>query len=382
MQRRAAAIYFALFLVIGAGAYAYTGVAQKPHVDVDQYGQTYVNGDELTVDGRTYAVSGINLTGGGGGGGHGGGGGGQMVGTLTWTDSDATFTASLENNTTASWQTVSWEGQAGVEGVTLQNGSSVQYNGSVHDVLLNESASPPTVTLRQVGSGSGNDSNVTADTYELGDMVTFHQDDRLIFGATITEVTGSTATLQWGDEFYVSIPNETDPSTVSLTQQFNVTRRLTTDPQVRNGTVTIDGEPYVVNRTTNQNTPLSEYLPEPQVTEFSEGDELTYNGNVTTIGNITREAAPLSWTGAQNKTVDLSEGASLSLNDQEYFVHFPGQHSVQLVENTTDAWNAYQSDLNTIDVYNERMAGLWGVTILSFLAAFVLLVAAYLPVKD
>lgn len=372
MQRRAAAVYFALFLVIGAGAYAYTGVAQEPNVNIDQYGQTYTTGDGLSVNGRAYTVTKVNKSGSG------------MIGSLRWTDTNATFSTSIENNSTVSWQAVSWEGQAGIESATFQNGSSMQYNGSRHTVLLNTSASPPTMTLRRATNGSTtNGTNVSSDTYEKGGAISFRTaDGRLILGATITNISGSQATLKWGEDYLAVVPNETDPSTVTFTQQFNVSRRLKTDPGVKNETITSEGEKYVVNRTTNSLKRLSEYLPEPQATDFSEGEQLTYNGNVTTIENITSSSVPLNWTGTENRTVDLSEGASLSLNGQQYFVHFSDTSTVKLVQNSSEAWEAYQSELESIDDYHERIAGLWAVAILSVLAALILLFAAYLPVKD
>jgi len=52
MQRRAAAIYFVFFLVVGAAAYAYIGVAQssqQPAFDVD--GPTLAGNESTTIDG-------------------------------------------------------------------------------------------------------------------------------------------------------------------------------------------------------------------------------------------------------------------------------------------------------------------------------------------
>ena len=54
MQRRAAAVYFVFFLVIGAGAYSFLAVAQGPAIELD--GETYSQGDSFTVDGRVPGV--------------------------------------------------------------------------------------------------------------------------------------------------------------------------------------------------------------------------------------------------------------------------------------------------------------------------------------
>lgn len=55
MQRRAAAIYFMLFVVVGAGAYAFLGVMSEPAVQLD--GPTYQAGDTFSAGGVTYTVN-------------------------------------------------------------------------------------------------------------------------------------------------------------------------------------------------------------------------------------------------------------------------------------------------------------------------------------
>jgi hypothetical protein len=58
MQRRAAAVYFVLFVLVGAGAYGFIQVGMsEPTVALD--GPTYVEGEELTVGDRTYTVDAI-----------------------------------------------------------------------------------------------------------------------------------------------------------------------------------------------------------------------------------------------------------------------------------------------------------------------------------
>jgi hypothetical protein len=57
MQRRAAAVYFILFVVVGAGAYGFLGVISQPPVDLD--GPTHGSGDEFSAGGVTYTVSSI-----------------------------------------------------------------------------------------------------------------------------------------------------------------------------------------------------------------------------------------------------------------------------------------------------------------------------------
>jgi len=374
MQRRAAAAYLVLFLVIGVGAYAVIGVAEKPHVDLEA--PEYAPGDTLTVDGRTYTVDEITESGSGGGG-HGGGGGTEITGTLTWTDSEATSTASLENGTTVAWQSVSWDGQD-VQRRTLSAGETIQYNGSSHEVELNTSASPPAMTVQQIADPAVNE------TVAVGDTLSMEYEDELILGATLTSVTDEEATLTWGEDYQVVIQDTPDPDTARLIQSFNLTRRLAADPFVFNETSEVDGVEGVVYRTNDTFQRLDQYLPDPEIQKLTEGDSLTFEGNETTVGNITSAAVPLEWTGPRTYEIELSQGGSANLNGQPHFVRFPDNESVQILPNGSDSqyWQAYQADQTRIHSYNERMAGLWGVTILSLLAAIILAVAAYIPVKD
>ena len=57
MQRRAAAVYAALFVVVAAGAYGMVGVAQEPVVSLDDPDYSLSSGDDLSIDGRTYTAT-------------------------------------------------------------------------------------------------------------------------------------------------------------------------------------------------------------------------------------------------------------------------------------------------------------------------------------
>lgn len=357
MQRRAAAVYFVLFAVVSAGAYASLGMAERPQVDLS--GDSYAEGETLTVGDRTYTVASA----------------GGSSGELTWTDQSATETATLENDSTVSWQTVSWDGQR-VERVTVANGSTVTVDDRDNRVLLNASVDPPTLRIEAVDNRSVNT------TFERGETLTFESDGQYVPDGTITEITTAEATVSWGSEYRVAIPNETDPTTASLRQQQNVTRLLVTDDAVEDSLGTApDGTRYVEYRNGTQQ-PLAEYLPDPDVKALAEGETLQYEGNETTVGNITRTEVPLNWTASRPVSVGLSEGESVDLDGDSYFVHFPDSGTVQLAPNTTETRDAYQDTHERIDVYEERKAGLWGVVILSVFAGVLLIGLAYLPNKD
>lgn len=357
MQRRAAAAYFVLFVVVSAGAYAYIGMADRPQVDLT--GQSYTEGETFTAGDRAYTVSSL----------------GDASGELTWTDPDATKTVTLEHNSTASWRTVSWADQS-VETVTLPNGSTVTFNDRASQVVLNASTDPPTLRVVAVDNRSVNT------TFERGGAITIARDDQYVPGGTITEITATEATVSWGPEYRVVIPNETDPTSAALVQQQNVTRLLLTDSTVADSLGEYpNGTQYVQYRNNTQQS-LDAYLPTPETKSLVEGETLQYMGNETTIGNITSAGVPLNRTVSQTISVGLTEGEPVNLNGESYFVHFPDSGTVQLAPNTTETRESYRGTQSEIDNYEQRKAGLWGVVLVSAFAAILLVGLAYLPNKD
>jgi hypothetical protein len=92
MQRRVAAIYFALFVLIGAGAFGFVQVGMsQPTVSLD--GPTLVHNDTMTVGERTYTLATVGED-----------DAGNPVGELTWTNESAQATATLGNGSTTLYQ--------------------------------------------------------------------------------------------------------------------------------------------------------------------------------------------------------------------------------------------------------------------------------------
>ena len=92
-------------------------------------------------------------------------------------------------------------------------------------------------------------------------------------------------------------------------------------------------------------------------------------------------AATLSWqnqTGA-NQTTELSEGGNVTLQGQQYFAHFPDHKTVQII--SIDKYPQYKTTLSEQDYFHERTNGLWGISILSGIAAVMMLGMAYLPTR-
>ncbi len=278
MQRRAAAVYFALFLVVGAGAYTMLQVGMtQPTVDID--GPTYTEGDELTVDSRTYTVSTIEA----------GGEGADPEGELTWFNDSATASTTLENESTIAFR----DGQ-----------------------------------------------------------------------------------------YRVVIPNN---SSFSLVETFNVTALLADDPDVEDE-VAEQGDRQYVFYTNGTRQPLEAYLPDPdRAGPFETGDTLDYQPEdepvTASVQSVTAEVVTITWSAPQNETLSVEAGANVTLSGVEHFTHFPSDSRVQILP-VEAYYQEYAEDQARIDTYNERRAGFWGITILSFLGAIVLLSSAYMPVRS
>ena len=281
MQRRAAAAYFAFFLVVSVAAYAYIGVAESQRPQVSLEGEELTNDSSFTIDGTTYTASNIHQAGGGG---H--GGGGSMAADLTWTNNSSRYTATLES--------------------------------------------------------------------------------------------GSTTTV---DNTTYNVSTDAPSSTMTLTAEQNVTALLRADSSVEDSTVTRDGTRYVVYSQNDTIRPLSEWLPEPETRTYTTGDSFVYPGDSgpqqTTISNITNASATVEWIAPRERSVELAEGGNVTLSGQQHFAHFPDQDTVILA--SSDQYGGYQDTLSGQEYFHERKNGLWGISILSGIAAVLMLGMAYMP---
>lgn len=283
MQRRAAAVYFALFVVLGAGAYTFMQVGMsQPAIELDA--PTYGQGDELSAGGQSYTISSIEASAGSGG--------------------EVTRVAN----------------------VTYQNES---------------------------------------------------------FRATDSADNGSTVTLD-GEEYQVSVASGDNASSFSFVEQQNVSAILASDPAVENETAERGDETYVFYENGSRAL-LSDYLPEPAVQgPYSAGDQLEWptDGGTTTarIDSVSASSVAVSWDAPQRQGIEMEEGANATLGGTQHLAHFPDNSTVQIGP-TDQYWDAYQGELEAQSYYQERRNGFWGIVLLSFVGAVLLLAAAYLPTK-
>lgn len=259
MQRRAAAIYVALFLVIGAGAYSLIATAQQPTVGFENPEYQLTQGETIQIDGQTYNVTTIKAesqSGGGGGHGGGSGGGGELVrsGQISWTNQSARYTATLENNSTVTVQNTQYR-------VLIPNTSGNPNSFTLREeinesaVLQNDSAADNQTVTRDgerfvvVADENGNATLVPADEYfPEPSSQQYSENDTLSYQGnqtTVDAVENDSVTLSWTaprtntaeltDEGNVTLGSQTylaqfpNNETVVLTQNFQSYREQTSE---------------------------------------------------------------------------------------------------------------------------------------------------------
>jgi len=374
MQRRAAVIYFAFFVIVGAGAYGLIATTSAPHVTID--GPTYVQGDSVALGDRTYTVTEVTEESGDGGGGHGGGGGdSSMAATIAWTNESGQLTAALDNASSVPPTDVVWDGQQARMEATVDGGATIVAEGTEYSVSIN--ASGPSVTLTNVANATDNA------TYAPGDTLPYQGNE-----ATITSITADAVALVWGNSYRVDIPNVTtmpnvsSPSNFTLVEERDNTALAAQDPALYNQTVRIDGVEQVTYRENDTNVPVTEYFGPLETRTFELGGTLQYQGNATTISEITADGVTLTWSGPVTSEIDLSEGGNFTVQGTQFFAHFPhdSTSAVQILE-TDRSYDEYAQQNARIDSYEQRKLGLWGVSEISLIAIIILLGTAFLPVR-
>lgn len=251
-----------------------------------------------------------------------------------------------------------------IGGESYGNGSEFSVGGQQYTVLV------------ELEESEGEDHGGGGGASPVGELVYTNESARM----TATWENDSVVTYQ-GEDFRVEL--DADASRVRLVEAFDVSARLQNDSDVFNETTTIDGIEYVTYRENNTNVRLDEYLPEPRTVTFDVGDTVAYNGETTTLESVDESTATLAWTGPEERSISLEEGGNVTLADgNQYFAHFKTHDEVEVVIAQTDqSYDKYQNDIARQDYYHERENGLWGVIILSGIAAVLIISMAYMPVK-
>lgn len=200
MQRRAVAVYVAVFLVVGGAAGTLVATADTPEVSFEDPEFERSAGETFEHAGQTYSVTEVTEkteSGGHGAASH------FMLGTMTW---------NVTTEASASWSngsTVSYDGEEWTVVIEGEDPSAVTLRGQIDEtaILQNDSsADNETVTSDGeeyvvVRDESGDKTLVPADeyfpapeerTFAEGDSLTYEGND-----ATIDIVTTSEAVLVW-----------------------------------------------------------------------------------------------------------------------------------------------------------------------------------------
>ena len=351
MQRRAAAIYFVFFLVIGASAFGLIQATEEPTVTME--GDADTQGDTVELGDRTWTVSSAD----------------SGSGELSWTNESAVITTTIDNGSEVPVTDVRWDDQSARMEETFEDGSTVEYNGSEYKVSVNDSAR--TFTLAHANNASVNES------YAVGDTVEYQGNE-----ATVTRVDSGTATIVSGGPYMLVVrtENAADPTEATFVEQRDLEAMVQSDSALYDEIITQDGVRKVTYRANDTNVPIDEYFPPVERHTVAEGETLAYQGNETTIDEVTNTSVELTWSGEQTETISLSEGANFTVDDQQYFAHFQDNSSVLLMQ-TDERYDEYAAQEAEIESYNDRMVGLWGVAELSLLAGILLVITAFLPVR-
>jgi hypothetical protein len=244
MQRRAAAIYFVFFLVIGVGAYAYIGVVQseQPQVSLDAPIEGGAN-SSFTVGGQEYTISSVEEE----------SDGGSIVGELAWTNESARSTAELANGSNATYQDRRWQvliaNESNVSELTLRERVNSTRELRADPAVQNETAN---YQGEQWVVWAGNETL----NEPLAEWLPAPENETVALGATfpyegnedaeVTAIAPSAATVSWSE------PSE---NTAELSE---------------GGNVTIEGRTYFVHFPDNSTAQLAPVYASPQENEQSE----------------------------------------------------------------------------------------------------------------
>ncbi|MFC6836974.1 hypothetical protein [Halomarina ordinaria] len=342
MQRRAAAVLFVFFLVMGTSAYSVIAMAEEPAIQIEDEGQTYEPGSNFTIGGQEYNLSEVSV-------------GDEPSGTLVYTIDDALQSETFDDGST----------------VELENGTYLVSTGSAPDPTT-APADGGNVSEENGTAGNATDGNATGENATDGNETADNATDG---NATEGNATAGNAT-----------GNDTSaPETLVFTEERDVEGILENDTSVANETVAVDDQEYVRVLENNQLVPLSEYLEPAEQRTYEAGDSFEYENRTVTVENVTDSSATVTWRADQTVEQPLEEGGNVTLSsngsNETYVVNFPGQSESDQRVVFSSNYDAYRQEIERQDYFHERINGLWGVLILSGIAAFVLLAMAYMPVR-
>jgi hypothetical protein len=86
----------------------------------------------------------------------------------------------------------------------------------------------------------------------------------------------------------------------------------------------------------------------------------------------------LAWTGSQNESIEIAAGENLTVGNTTYVPQFGANNSTVTLSRDVAG---YQEQLADQEEFHDRILGLWGIAVISILAAILITALAYLPVR-
>jgi len=124
---------------------------------------------------------------------------------------------------------------------------------------------------------------------------------------TATLENGSSVTYE-NTAYTVVVANGSNASTFTLLEEQNVSAILASDQDVKTASPRRTTRSTSSTGRTTRSVPPSEYLPEPETREFETGDTYQYEGNATTVAEVTSSGVTLEWTGPMSRSAELQGG--------------------------------------------------------------------------
>ncbi|ERH06177.1 MAG: hypothetical protein J07HN4v3_01787 [Halonotius sp. J07HN4] len=193
MQRRAVAVYVALFVLIGVASYTLMVTAEQPQVTVDNPDFQLSSGDEFTIDGQSYTATTVEEVTEEGG--H-GSTSTHMAATIEWTLTGVETTDEWAEGDTITVDEREWE-------VITTTNSTVTAE-AVIDREAELEADPAADNTTYSGDNGEfvlvNDERIPVSEYFDPDEVTFSEGETVPYDgqqATLSSVTNESVTVSW-----------------------------------------------------------------------------------------------------------------------------------------------------------------------------------------
>ncbi|WP_142860419.1 hypothetical protein [Salinigranum halophilum] len=241
MQRRAAAIYVAFFLVVGAASYSLIATAEEPTIGFENPEHALEQGDEFTIDGQQYTATTVNTE-------------------VEEESSDHGGTTVTVTRTAA----FAWTNQSALYTETWDNGSTVTYENDEWDVVIPNASDPTSATLRESIDRAGilaNDTNadnetVTRDGQEFV-IITENNSSTLVpaseyFPTPETQQLSESQTLDYNGN-----QTRVDVATDAVTLSWNAPQENTVEVGDQ-ANVTLSGQTYLAFFQTNDTVVLTQ----------------------------------------------------------------------------------------------------------------------------